>query len=68
MRIKFLIPFLIIISLGCSDDLKVLEERIKIQADKNNTEMSIIDIKKNCSLFKRMGKRGLLPRRYRQVS
>ena len=31
--------------LGCSDDIKILEDRIKLQADKNNIDMSMLEIK-----------------------
>ncbi len=53
---KFLIPSLVIVSLGCSDDLKILEERIKIQAEKNNTEISVVDIKKTAIYLSEWGK------------
>ena len=41
-----LITLLTLTCLGCSGDMKILEERIKAQAEKNNTEMSAVDIKK----------------------
>ena len=46
MKLKYLLPFIISIFLtNCSDDLKILEEKIKFQADKNNNQMSIVEIK-----------------------
>jgi len=47
MKLKYLLPFIISIFLtNCSDDLKILEEKIKFQADKNNNQMSTLEIKK----------------------
>ena len=47
MKLKYLLPFIISIFLtNCSDDLKILEEKIKFQADKNNNQMSTVEIKK----------------------
>ena len=47
MNKNFLIFLLFVFCFtGCSDDIKTLEERIKYQAEKNNTEISTVDIKK----------------------
>ncbi len=42
--------------LGCSEDIKILEERIKAQAERNNTEISITDIKKTALFLDAWGK------------
>ena len=47
MNKNFLIFLLFVFCLtSCTDDIKTLEERIKYQAEKNNTEISTVDIKK----------------------
>ena len=47
MKIKHSIALLLsVIIFSCSDDIKILEEKIQLQAEKNNTEMSKVDIKK----------------------
>ena len=43
--------------LGCSEDIKILEERIKAQAERNNTEISITDIKKTALFLDAWGKK-----------
>tara|TARA_B100001175_G_C19453548_1_gene612582 strand:+ start:432 stop:1205 length:774 start_codon:yes stop_codon:yes gene_type:complete len=46
MRIKYYLIFIAMLAcLGCSDDIKILEDRIKLQADKNNIDMSMLEIK-----------------------
>ena len=42
--------------LSCSEDIKILEERIKAQAERNNTEISITDIKKTALFLDAWGK------------
>ena len=47
MKIKHSIALLLsVIIFSCSDDIKILEDKIQLQAEKNNTEMSKVDIKK----------------------
>ena len=47
MKLKYFLPFLVLIVLtNCSDDIQILEEKIKFQAEKNNNEMSKVEIKK----------------------
>ena len=47
MKIQHSIILLLsLIIFSCSDDIKILEEKIKLQAEKNNTEISKVDIKK----------------------
>ena len=52
---NILLITLSLVFLGCSDDLKILEERIKSQAEKNNTEMSALEIKKTALYLKGWG-------------
>ena len=48
MKIKHSIALLLsVIIFSCSDDIKILEDKIQLQAKKNNTEMSKVDIKKD---------------------
>ena len=47
MKLKHLLLFLIsIVFTNCSDDIQILEEKIKFQAEKNNNEMSKVEVKK----------------------
>jgi lysophospholipase L1-like esterase len=47
MKIKHSIALLLsVIIFSCSDDIKILEDKIQLQAEKNNTEISKVDIKK----------------------
>ena len=47
MKISRLVSILLALTFfGCSDDIQILEERIKTQADLNNTEISSVEIKK----------------------
>ena len=47
MKISRLVSILFALTFfGCSDDIQILEERIKIQAELNNTEISSVEIKK----------------------
>ena len=47
MKIQHSIILLLsLIIFSCSDDIKILEEKIKLQAEKNDTEISKVDIKK----------------------
>ena len=43
---RIILGTLLLTVLGCSEDIKILEERIKAQAERNNTEISVADIKK----------------------
>lgn len=57
MKIKHSILILFILTtFGCSKDLQILEERIKAQAEKNNTEISSVDIKKTALFLNAWGK------------
>ena len=47
MKISRLVSILLVLTFfGCSDDIQILEERIKTQAELNNTEISSVEIKK----------------------
>ena len=47
MKISKLVSILLALTFfGCSDDIQILEERIKTQAELNNTEFSAAEIKK----------------------
>ena len=47
MKISGLVSILLVLTFfGCSDDIQILEERIKTQAELNNTEISSVEIKK----------------------
>ncbi len=47
MKISRLVSILFALTFfGCSDDIQILEERIKNQAELNNTEISSVEIKK----------------------
>ena len=47
MKISKLVSILLALTFfGCSDDIQILEERIKTQAELNNTEISSAEIKK----------------------
>ena len=47
MKISRLVSILLVLTFfGCSDDIQILEERIKTQAELNNTEISSAEIKK----------------------
>ena len=40
---RIILGTLLFTVLGCSEDIKILEERIKAQAERNNTEISVDD-------------------------
>ena len=47
MKISRLVSIILALTFfGCSDDIQILEERIKNQAELNNTEISSVEIKK----------------------
>ena len=53
---RIILGTLLLTVLGCSEDIKILEERIKAQAERNNTEISITDIKKTALFLDAWGK------------
>ncbi len=53
---RIILGTLLLTVLGCSEDIKILEERIKAQADRNNTEISVTDIKKTALFLDAWGK------------
>ena len=54
---RIILGTLLLTVLGCSEDIKILEERIKAQAERNNTEISITDIKKTALFLDAWGKK-----------
>ena len=54
---RIILGTLLLIVLGCSEDIKILEERIKAQAERNNTEISVTDIKKTALFLDAWGKK-----------
>ncbi len=54
---RIILGTLLLTVLGCSEDIKILEERIKAQADRNNTEISVTDIKKTALFLDAWGKK-----------
>ena len=54
---RIILGTLLLTVLGCSEDIKILEERIKAQAEKNNTEISVTDIKKTALFLDAWGKK-----------
>ena len=53
---RIILGTLLLTVLGCSEDIKILEERIKAQAERNNTEISVTDIKKTALFLDAWGK------------
>ena len=53
---RIILGTLLFTVLGCSEDIKILEERIKAQAERNNTEISVVDIKKTALFLDAWGK------------
>ena len=56
MNKKFLIISTFFILISCSDDFVELEDRIKIQADKNDIEMSFFQVKKEALYIQQWSK------------
>ena len=54
---RIILGTLLLTVLGCSEDIKILEERIKAQAERNNTEISVTDIKKTAVFLDAWGKK-----------
>ena len=54
---RIILGTLLLTVLGCSEDIKILEERIKAQAERNNTEISAADIKKTALFLDAWGKK-----------
>ena len=54
---RIILGTLLLTVLGCSEDIKILEERIKAQAERNNTEISVTDIKKTALFLDAWGKK-----------
>ena len=54
---RIILGTLLFTVLGCSEDIKILEERIKAQAERNNTEISSADIKKTALFLDAWGKK-----------
>ena len=54
---RIILGTLLLTVLGCSEDIKILEERIKAQAERNNTEISVADIKKTALFLDAWGKK-----------
>lgn len=54
---RIILGTLLLTVLGCSEDIKILEERIKAQAERNNTEISVADIKKAALFLDAWGKK-----------
>ena len=54
---RIILGTLLLTVLGCSEDIKILEERIKAQAERNNTEISSADIKKTALFLNAWGKK-----------
>ena len=54
---RIILGTLLLTVLGCSKDIKILEERIKAQAERNNTEISVADIKKTALFLDSWGKK-----------
>lgn len=54
---RIILGTLLLTVLGCSEDIKILEERIKAQAERNNTEISLTDIKKTALFLDAWGKK-----------
>ena len=54
---RIILGTLLLTVLGCSEDIKILEERIKAQAERNNTEISSADIKKTALFLDAWGKK-----------
>ena len=54
---RIILGTLLLTVLGCSEDIKILEERIKAQAERNNTEISLVDIKKTALFLDAWGKK-----------
>lgn len=56
MNKKFLVIFSLFILIGCSDDFVELENRVKMQADKNGIEMSFFQVKKEALYIQQWSK------------
>lgn len=54
---RIILGTLLLTVLGCSEDIKILEERIKAQAERNNTEISVAGIKKTALFLDAWGKK-----------
>ena len=56
MNKKFLVIFSLFILIGCSDDFVELENRVKMQAEKNGIEMSFFQVKKEALYIQQWSK------------